>query len=196
MKDTAKSTSVHGRIVNLLSVAHLHTYPEGISFIFQFDALFRAYGLQMIVVKAAELSLKFVDTEQFQRISYMQCPMIMSVLSVFHLHVNPAVKVSRLMDLIVNSLFSNKEVFLRELIRHVSQEIVDCLGTIAQSGTAKFLKALKDSKDAGADSNLIGQFGVGFYSAFLVAERKKENGKRRKDDISSSSKPNSNSCSP
>ncbi|GAB4825281.1 hypothetical protein Ancab_039304 [Ancistrocladus abbreviatus] len=127
-------------------------------------------------------------------------------------------EVSRLMDLIVNSLYSNKEVFLRELVSNASdaldklrflsvtepellkdavdldiriqgdrdtgiititdsgigmnrQELVDCLGTIAQSGTAKFLKALKDSKDAGADSNLIGQFGVGFYSSFLVADK-------------------------
>ncbi|KAJ9176799.1 hypothetical protein P3X46_012076 [Hevea brasiliensis] len=127
-------------------------------------------------------------------------------------------EVSRLMDLIVNSLYSNKEVFLRELISNASdaldklrflgvtepellkdavdldiriqtdkdngivtitdsgigmnrQELIDCLGTIAQSGTAKFLKALKDSKDAGADNNLIGQFGVGFYSSFLVSDR-------------------------
>ncbi|XP_065874853.1 heat shock protein 90-6, mitochondrial [Euphorbia lathyris] len=127
-------------------------------------------------------------------------------------------EVSRLMDLIVNSLYSNKEVFLRELISNASdaldklrflgvtepqllkdaadldiriqtdkdngivtitdtgigmtrQELIDCLGTIAQSGTAKFLKALKDSKDAGTDNNLIGQFGVGFYSAFLVSDR-------------------------
>ncbi|XP_068334635.1 heat shock protein 90-6, mitochondrial-like [Pyrus communis] len=127
-------------------------------------------------------------------------------------------EVSRLMDLIVNSLYSNKEVFLRELISNASdaldklrflsvtqpellkgggdldiriqtdkdngiiniidsgigmtrQELIDCLGTIAQSGTSKFLKALKDSKDAGSDTNLIGQFGVGFYSAFLVADR-------------------------
>ncbi|WRX09241.1 Heat shock protein Hsp90 family - like 1 [Theobroma cacao] len=144
-------------------------------------------------------------------------------------------EVSRLMDLIVNSLYSNKEVFLRELIRHVlgshlsilgyiklpcnasdaldklrylsvtepqllkdavdlniriqtdkdngritiidsgigmtRQELVDCLGTIAQSGTAKFLKAVKESKDAGTDNNLIGQFGVGFYSAFLVSDK-------------------------
>eukprot|EP00268_Persea_americana_P061761 TRINITY_DN783_c0_g1_i2.p1 TRINITY_DN783_c0_g1~~TRINITY_DN783_c0_g1_i2.p1 ORF type:complete len:489 (-),score=109.11 TRINITY_DN783_c0_g1_i2:2157-3623(-) len=122
------------------------------------------------------------------------------------------------MDLIVHSLYSNKEVFLRELISNASdaldklrflsvtepellkeavdldvriqtdkdngiititdtgigmtrQELVDCLGTIAQSGTAKFLKALKDSKDAGTDNNLIGQFGVGFYSAFLVSDK-------------------------
>ncbi|PHT59450.1 hypothetical protein CQW23_01813 [Capsicum baccatum] len=51
------------------------------------------------------------------------------------------------------------------------QELVDCLGTIAQSGTAKSLKALKDNKDAGADNNSIGQFGVGFYLAFLVSEQ-------------------------
>lgn len=127
-------------------------------------------------------------------------------------------EVSRLMDLIVNSLYSNKEVFLRELISNASdaldklrymsvtqpdllkdtvdldiriqadqdngiititdsgigmtrQELVDCLGTIAQSGTAKFLKAVKESKDSGSDSNLIGQFGVGFYSAFLVSDK-------------------------
>ncbi|KAM3301441.1 heat shock protein 90-6, mitochondrial isoform X1 [Capsicum chacoense] len=138
-------------------------------------------------------------------------------------------EVSRLMDLIVNSLYSNKEVFLRELISNASdaldklrflgvtepellkdavdldiriqtdkdngiititdsgigmtrQELVDCLGTIAQSGTAKFLKALKESKDAGADSNLIGQFGVGFYSAFLVSERVEVSTKSPKSD--------------
>ncbi|WOL01364.1 hypothetical protein Cni_G10080 [Canna indica] len=51
------------------------------------------------------------------------------------------------------------------------QELVDCFGTIAQSRTAKFLKALKDSKDVGADINLISQFGVGFYSAFLVSDK-------------------------
>ncbi|KAF6145043.1 hypothetical protein GIB67_013394 [Kingdonia uniflora] len=127
-------------------------------------------------------------------------------------------EVSRLMDLIVHSLYSNKEVFLRELISNASdaldklrflsvtqpellggageldirvqsdkdngiititdsgigmtrQELVDCLGTIAQSGTAKFLKSMKESKDSGSDNNLIGQFGVGFYSAFLVSDR-------------------------
>ncbi|KAI3457728.1 hypothetical protein Pfo_014391 [Paulownia fortunei] len=62
------------------------------------------------------------------------------------------------------------------------QELVDCLGTIAQSGTAKFFKALKESKDAGADSNLIGQFGVGFYSAFLVPEKVEVSTKSPKSD--------------
>ncbi|XP_057748244.1 heat shock protein 90-6, mitochondrial-like [Arachis stenosperma] len=138
-------------------------------------------------------------------------------------------EVSRLMDLIVNSLYSNKEVFLRELISNASdaldklrflgvtepellkdavdfdiriqadkdngvititdtgigmtrQELVDCLGTIAQSGTAKFLKALKDNKDAGGDNNLIGQFGVGFYSAFLVSDKVTVSTKSPKSD--------------
>ncbi|CAN1838717.1 Heat shock protein 90-5, chloroplastic [Linum perenne] len=123
-------------------------------------------------------------------------------------------EVSRLLDLIVHSLYSHKEVFLRELVSNASdaldklrflsvtepsllgdsgeleiriktdadegtititdtgvgmtkQELIDCLGTIAQSGTSKFLKALK----LGADNSLIGQFGVGFYSAFLVAQK-------------------------
>ncbi|XP_010261402.1 PREDICTED: heat shock protein 90-5, chloroplastic-like [Nelumbo nucifera] len=127
-------------------------------------------------------------------------------------------EVSRLLDLIVHSLYSHKEVFLRELVSNASdaldklrflsvtepsllsdageleirikpdpdngtititdtgigmtkEELVDCLGTIAQSGTSKFLKALKENKDVGADNGLIGQFGVGFYSAFLVAEK-------------------------
>ncbi|PPD67772.1 hypothetical protein GOBAR_DD35351 [Gossypium barbadense] len=127
-------------------------------------------------------------------------------------------EVSRLLDLIVHSLYSHKEVFLRELVSNASdaldklrflsvtepsllgdageleirikpdpdngtititdtgigmtkKELVDCLGTIAQSGTSKFLKALKENKDLGADNGLIGQFGVGFYSAFLVAEK-------------------------
>ncbi|XP_027154418.1 heat shock protein 90-5, chloroplastic [Coffea eugenioides] len=127
-------------------------------------------------------------------------------------------EVSRLLDLIVHSLYSHKEVFLRELVSNASDaldklrflsvtepgllgdagdleirikpdpdngtitirdtgigmtkdELIDCLGTIAQSGTSKFLKALKENKDVGADNSLIGQFGVGFYSAFLVAEK-------------------------
>ncbi|XP_078171933.1 heat shock protein 90-6, mitochondrial-like isoform X2 [Carex rostrata] len=127
-------------------------------------------------------------------------------------------EVNRLMDLIVHSLYSNKEVFLRELVSNASdaldklrylsvtdsdllkdgvdldvriqadkdngiititdsgigmtkQELIDSLGTIAHSGTAKFLKALKESQEAGTASNLIGQFGVGFYSAFLVSDK-------------------------
>lgn len=126
-------------------------------------------------------------------------------------------EVSRLMDIIINSLYSNRDVFLRELISNASDaldklrflalsdpkrlenpkasdldvrlrankdagtlDIIDTgvgmtrddliknLGTIAKSGTAAFLKKAAEAKDG---SNLIGQFGVGFYSAYLVADR-------------------------
>ena len=125
-------------------------------------------------------------------------------------------EVKQLLHLMVHSLYSNKEIFLRELISNASdandrlrfeslsdpqlletdpelaievtldseagvltvsdngigmsrEEIIEQLGTIAHSGTARFLESL-DGK-ARKDSALIGQFGVGFYSSFIVAER-------------------------
>ena len=125
-------------------------------------------------------------------------------------------EVSQLLQLIIHSLYSHPEIFLRELIsnssdaldklRHLSltddayksiafdpridleideqaktltiadtgigmneEDLVSNLGTIARSGTKNFLAQL--SGDAKRDSNLIGQFGVGFYSAFMVADR-------------------------
>jgi len=125
-------------------------------------------------------------------------------------------EVSQLLQLIVHSLYSHPEIFLRELIsnssdaldklRHMTlvddaykslafnpridleldeenktltiadtgigmneEDLVANLGTIARSGTKNFLSQL--SGDAKRDSNLIGQFGVGFYSAFMVADR-------------------------
>jgi molecular chaperone HtpG len=125
-------------------------------------------------------------------------------------------EVSQLLQLIVHSLYSHPEIFLRELIsnssdaldklRHLTltdetykalpfdaridleldeenktltiadtgigmnqEDLVSHLGTIARSGTKNFLSQL--SGDAKKDSNLIGQFGVGFYSAFMVADR-------------------------
>lgn len=127
--------------------------------------------------------------------------------------------------MIVNSLYSNREVFLRELVSNASdaldkvrllalqdpdqyktgdtleikvqsdpssktitiedtgigmtrEELLSSLGTIARSGTAKFMEAVKDKQDA----NLIGQFGVGFYSAFLVADRVTVETKSNADD--------------
>ena len=121
----------------------------------------------------------------------------------------------QLLKLMIHSLYSNREVFLRELISNASdaidrlrfqaigkpelvgedndfairvafdkeaktltvadngigmsrQEVIDNLGTIARSGTAEFLNQL--SGDQKKDATLIGQFGVGFYSAFIVAE--------------------------
>ena len=125
-------------------------------------------------------------------------------------------EVSQLLHLIIHSLYSNREIFLRELVSNASDaldklkyltvaeetykslsfdpridisfnkdaktltvsdngigmnegELADSLGTIARSGTKAFLEKL--SSDAKKDSNLIGQFGVGFYSAFMVAEK-------------------------
>jgi len=122
----------------------------------------------------------------------------------------------QLLHLMIHSLYSNKEIFLRELISNASdaadklrfealskgelyendpdlniqidfdkdaktitisdngigmskEEVIDHLGTIAKSGTAEFMSQL--TGDQQKDSQLIGQFGVGFYSAFIVAER-------------------------
>jgi len=128
-------------------------------------------------------------------------------------------EVQQLLNLIINSLYSNKEIFLRELIsnssdaidrlRFTSQtdseilgedaefkikittdtkkqtlevsdngigmtydEVMENIGTIAKSGTAAFLEALEKSKKKDAlPPELIGQFGVGFYSSFIVADK-------------------------
>ena len=121
----------------------------------------------------------------------------------------------QVLRLVIHSLYSHKEIFLRELISNASDaceklrfealakpdllgadalsitlipdaaagtltikdngigmseaEVIDNLGTIARSGTKKFLETL--SGDSAKDAQLIGQFGVGFYSAFIVADK-------------------------
>lgn len=124
-------------------------------------------------------------------------------------------EIKQLLDLVVHSLYTDREIFLRELISNASDsmeklrhlqgtekdmhdaalpleihittdaeaktltiedrgigmtrgELVENLGTIAHSGTKAFLQAMKES--GGQPGNMIGQFGVGFYSAFMVAE--------------------------
>ncbi|MEK9522880.1 molecular chaperone HtpG [Streptomyces venezuelae] len=125
----------------------------------------------------------------------------------------------QLLRLVIHSIYSNKDIFLRELISnasdaldklrlesltdaslaeggtadlHISLEVdqgartltvrdngigmsrddlVELIGTIAKSGTASLLEKIKESQDAATAENLIGQFGVGFYSAFMVADK-------------------------
>ncbi|GAA2746592.1 molecular chaperone HtpG [Kitasatospora cinereorecta] len=124
----------------------------------------------------------------------------------------------QLLRLVIHSIYSNKDIFLRELISnssdaldklrlesltdsdlgvdtsdlHIALEVdrdartltvrdngigmsrddlVELIGTIAKSGTAGLLEKLRATEDAAAAQNLIGQFGVGFYSAFMVADR-------------------------
>lgn len=126
--------------------------------------------------------------------------------------------VTEVLRLVIDSLYSNREIFLRELVSNASDaidkrrfraiaepallsdgaelgiriaaeeaagtltisddgigmteaELVKNLGTIAHSGTAELRKRLEEAKDAKNDVSLIGRFGVGFYSAFLVADR-------------------------
>jgi molecular chaperone HtpG len=124
----------------------------------------------------------------------------------------------QLLQLVIHSIYSNKDIFLRELISNASDaldklrleslvdsgpevdasdlhielevdrdartltvrdngvgmtrdEVVELIGTIAKSGTASLLEKVKQAKDAEAAQSLIGQFGVGFYSAFMVADK-------------------------
>ncbi|MGW4478287.1 molecular chaperone HtpG [Rhodococcus triatomae] len=124
----------------------------------------------------------------------------------------------QLLDLMVHSIYSNKDSFLRELVSNASDaldklrlaayqdkdlaadtsdlhieiaidkdartltirdngigmsrdEVVDLIGTLARSGTAELRRKLKEAKDAAASEELIGQFGIGFYSTFMVADK-------------------------
>lgn len=138
-------------------------------------------------------------------------------------------EVNRMMKLIINSLYKNKEIFLRELISNASDaldkirflsltdktalgdkedltirikidkdtrmlhitdtgigmtqaDLVQFLGTIARSDTSEFLNKVQDAQDNASMSDLIGQFGVGFYSSFLVADKVIVTSKNNADD--------------
>jgi molecular chaperone HtpG len=127
------------------------------------------------------------------------------------------VEARQLLQMMIHSIYSNKDVFLRELVSNASDaldklrlevlrndglqedvsdlhidievdkelrtltvrdngigmshdDVVQLIGTIANSGTAKFLQEYKEAKDAAVSEELIGQFGVGFYASFMVAD--------------------------
>jgi molecular chaperone HtpG len=129
-----------------------------------------------------------------------------------------AAEARQLLHLMVHSVYSNKDIFLRELISNASDaldklrlesmldkdlhvdtsdlhiqievdrdrrtltvrdngigmsrdEVVSHIGTIAKSGTAELLRSVREAADAGVSQELIGQFGVGFYSTFMVADK-------------------------
>ncbi|MGF7121488.1 molecular chaperone HtpG [Rhodococcus sp. BE178] len=124
----------------------------------------------------------------------------------------------QILDLMIHSVYSNKDTFLRELVSNASDaldklkleafrdkdleadtsdlhieldvdteartltvrdngigmsrdEVIDLIGTLARSGTAELRRKLREAKDAAASEELIGQFGIGFYSTFMVADK-------------------------
>ena len=142
-------------------------------------------------------------------------------------------EVDKLLHLVIHSLYSNRDIFLRELVSNSSdaieklryesitdsslneddadyaitvdfdkdaktitvsdngigmteEEVIENLGTIAKSGTKKFIESL--SGDSNKDSQLIGQFGVGFYSSFIVADKVTVRTRKAGQDVASATK--------